>query len=152
MAFVVEMFAKAWTPEFSEFSCHGDTWEMLLSMAMANGWQPVGTVPYDSIKDSPDIEPPADVPRGNYKVKSYGETEGNAITAVDATAMADALERGKWELEKAGSPFFSPGTLLIGDEMNLKQFQQINSAITPEYLDRFISFLRKGGFGFAWDD
>lgn len=120
----------------------------MLNLAKAHGWQPVGTVPFDSIKLSPESEPPENTPRGNYKP----EEDSKTVTANDVSALADALARAKKAMEESGSSLPRTGALLLKDGMREDEFARINSDITPAYLEEFIRFLRKGGFGFSWDD
>lgn len=58
-------------------------WTLLLELALDHGWEPAGTLP-----PPPGLWPPDEPWDG-----SYGSNDGATVTAADAVAFADALER-----------------------------------------------------------
>lgn len=150
MAFIVEMWGlphksddpKTWRDN-RHFECGATFWDTAVSLGRENGWKPMGTIPSDADPYNPG---PLAM---DYEPGSYGAS--TMVLADDAKAWADALERAiQFEkpvnLEKKQQP------ILITDEMTAEEFERINKGVSPEGLKEFIAFLRRGGFGFAWDD
>ena len=129
------------------FKCHGNFWDAVSKLGRENGWQPMGTLPSDPDILQKFIEWGSFNP--DYEPDDYARSK--LVLAKDANAWAAALEKAlnidaqaKFESEKLPA--------LLRDEMTEEDFLKANRGISKEHIQDFISFLKKGGFGFAWDD
>lgn len=152
MAYIVEMLGEgpAWGPagEHRFFSCTGWTWDWMLEIGRQNGWTPAGTSP-----------PPPDglltgwnrhdVPFEN----SYEPSEWHyckLFDAEDAQSLATALELYLSSSNGLALPKSSPAVLK--DDREEKGLRIINSDERRPQLLRFVEYIRRGPFLFAWDD
>lgn len=149
MVFIVEMAHRAPRETDSrEFSCGKATWEQLLALGKTFGWKPHGVVPDSkAMATNPEY---MKFFRPNYEPDEWAYCK--MITAEDANALADALQRAadairsnKIELYEKKQP------LLLRDGMTPEELSTAN-APPSEVLHEFIRFLRNGEFVFAWDD
>jgi hypothetical protein len=133
-------------PEYRKFSCSGFNWKKVLELGEKMGWKPSGSV-LEKTLDS--INPIV----SDYKPSSWGDDDYKIFTALDASNLADSLERLLTLMEDLSikevnrkEPF------LITSTMTQAQHKNINRDINKEFLKDFILFLRKGKFKFVWDD
>jgi hypothetical protein len=139
MAFIVEM-AGGVEGARRLFCCGATVWEQILQLARENGWRPLGTNPYPVWSD-------VDKQRnfsGNYEC----DDGGKIISAADAAALADALERAC----KHPLPAFPRGPVLLREGMNANACRLANAELDADFLAEFIAFLRNCEFSFLWDD
>ncbi len=149
MAYIVEMVhgnEDQSEPRF--FSCHGDTWRQLLTLAETFGWQPSGSVNANRLD-----HPTADYDehfKPNYEPEEWAYCK--AVSKEDANKIAlalidayDALKSGKVALlPKSRSTIFK-------EDLTEDESLSINSNIGQQIL-QFGLFASQGGFLFAWDD
>jgi hypothetical protein len=135
-------------PEWREFDCHGSVWDRLLKIGEENGWQPMGTLP-----ENPNSEHWGNMGEDKHNYTPIDYLRVKIFLAEDASALADALERflnklssGEAVLNATDKP------LLLKDGMTKEGFFAANRDLSPQLFEEFIAFLRKGKFGFAWDD
>jgi hypothetical protein len=151
MVFVVEMcagkpMAPACQSGFRYFTCGAKTWEAAVRIGQECGWKPSGTIPADDrarewygARFKPDYEVP--------------DIAGNKeITTDDAAAWADALERALLSGRFLAGARQEARPVLLIEGHDEEQFRQANQGMDARFLIDFISFLRKGGFCFFWDD
>jgi hypothetical protein len=135
-------------PEWRQFSCSGFVWRELLKLGEEYGWKPMGTVPHDSSK--------RDWQRlGNFK-NDYEPRDFlfmKRFLTEDASALADALSRTLEDLQNGAVTLVArKNPVLLRSGMTQDEYHAANRGISAEFLKEFIAFLRKGTFGFAWDD
>jgi hypothetical protein len=118
---------------------------MVLELALEHGWKPAGTVCDQSLYARfgigyvPDVE----VHYGINWDGNYTSNNGEMVTAEDAQALGDALERALPSLSTREVPaFVTMGILGFGTVEDHKTFL----AEEVEGLKRFIAFCRKGAF------
>jgi hypothetical protein len=71
----------------------------------------------------------------------------------DAAAWADALELGLIAIKKGERKLpLRDGPILISELMSPTSVGLVNSSISIEFIQKFIDFLKKGSFNFAYDD
>jgi len=141
MAFVVEMFGgEPDTQQFRHFCCNAWVWEQTLQLAQNHGWQPLGTSPDPVWRDQSNEETFS----GDYAC----EDATKIISAPDAAALADALER----IAKQPIAATKIGPVLIRESMTAGRYSMANAPLGLDFLSAFIDFLRKGEFSFFWDD
>jgi hypothetical protein len=141
MAFVVEMFGgEPDTKQFRYFCCDAWVWAQTLQLARDHGWQPLGTSPDPAWQDQRN----AVAFSGNYDC----DDATKIVAAPDAAALAGALERA------AKQPIAATqnGPVLIREGMAAEQCRMANAKLGVNFLREFIDFLRRGEFGFFWDD
>lgn len=133
-------------PDFRKFSCSGQNWEKALELGQKMGWTPMGSVLEKTIDTSQPI-------MSDYKPSSWGEDDYKIFSEKDAAAFADALQKAvelmeEFQLKEYGKD----SSILIVEGMNKDEYSQINRNLSQDFLNDFISFLRKGKFKFVWDD
>lgn len=146
MVFIVEMYGgEPETPDFRFYSCHADVWPRLLALGQAYGWKPAGTA-LDPIW--------ANYPRAKNFTPDYEcEDYGKDVSERDSSALAAALERALRDIRAGGvAPLNPRKPALLRDDMTAEDVELANSDLTPEFLEGFIEFARKGRFGISWDD
>jgi hypothetical protein len=149
MTFIVEMVhRKEDRPDPRSFSCHGDTWRQLLTLAETFGWQPAGSV------NANDTEHPT-VDYDKYFKTNYEPEElayCKAVAKEDAKNIAMALLDAH-EAIKSGKVATLPKsrTTIFNEALTEDEFISINSDIGQQLL-QFGLFASQGGFLFAWDD
>lgn len=146
------------------FDCSGSSWGYLRKLGVAFGWNPAGTVP------SPHTPPIKIASEYLYLVKERaakqrGElssalldlyeprTWGNMIrmiTAEDAANWAVALERALASAVVIDR--LHAGPIIISETMTSDQQVLVNGGINRKYVQEFADYIRRGAFGFAWDD
>lgn len=149
MVFIVKMFAgKPGSPDFRSFSCHGEVWNQALEIARNNGWEPLGTVAPEWVEGystKPGLFQP------DYAVEDIRWAK--EILPQDAFNIAQALENYLSNFKgKLNTKSQFKGPILLVDGMSEEEYKRLNQGITGDFLRAFIAFLRKGGFGFCWDD
>jgi hypothetical protein len=131
------------------FHCHPNFWKKMQKYGKEYGWQPAGTIKekdYTSKKEIGDTT-------GDYEPGMYVTSE-KIVGAVDALAWAEALEQllaDKAQIDKIlkSNPEISVEGLRHVDE---SEYLDGMMCITVPYIERFVTFMKQGGFGFAWDD
>jgi hypothetical protein len=126
MSTIVEMFRDAAAPKGrNRFSCPMSTWELLVELAQAFGWQPKGTTYVLPAKSK--VEAPA---RRNYQPGTVRDHK--QVETEDAVAWARALEVAK----------ASPHAAAMIEARSA-------GAVLPGVIDEFIAFAYGGAFEFA---
>ena len=142
MAFLVMMFSNNHS---DKFSCSIYVWRDVLTLAKEHGWQPTGAAPCDP-KDkrwnNADEEIKTNYDPGDWLYQKE-------IRADDAQALAGALEKA---VQHAEPPRSKASPLLLGSDMSSEELVTANKKLSPELLEDFIKFLRKGKFIFVMDD
>lgn len=137
--------------ETGSFTQHG--WRMLLELATAHGWEPAGTEPADISGMFSDDTPAAVVARQSalFRLEWDGGYTDNAfqtVTASDARALADALQRALPYLPSHKSPRIQPSDALpeidviVGDVTPHEYYGGPNKTAVVA----FIAFARLGEF------
>lgn len=149
MAFIVEMVrGMPDDPTFSTYSCGGAKWNELLSIAVAFGWVPTGTVhdPYAARRT-----------QGYEKefIPSYSPEEWaycKRIDDADALGLASALKLAAATFREGNVVRIEqPSALHLRYDMTIEELEQANQ-MPSELLDGFARYAEAGGFSFAWDD
>ena len=154
MAFIVEMWGMPVPKELEAvrknrfFQCHASFWKEVLRLGRENGWQPMGTLPADQFSLKMCIK--------HGKVDASYEPDehafAKAVVAKDASAWAAALEKALNTVGVEKSESEKNWPKLLRDDMTQDDFIAANRGLTKEHIQEFIGFLKKGEFGFAWDD
>ena len=142
MTFLVEMFSHDLS---NKFSCSVYVWRDILTLAKEHGWQPTGTSPRDP--QDKKWNNAAEEIKTNYDPGDWFYQK--EFHADDAQALADALEKA---LQQAQLPPSPARPLLLGSDMSSEELVTANKKLSPEFLEDFIKFLRKGKFIFVMDD
>jgi hypothetical protein len=140
MAFVVEMIGGVEGASW-HFCCAALVWEQVLQLARENGWQPLGTRPDPVWKQVWDEY-------GGFSRDYQCEDRGKVVSAADAAAIADSLERASTH----PVPVFPQGPMLLREGMTAEDYRRANAELNSDFLADFIEFLRNGEFSFFWDD
>ena len=149
MTYIVEMVhRKEDRAEPGFFSCHGDTWRQLLTLAEAFGWRPSGSVNANDLDN-----PTADYDnhfKPNYEPEEWAYCK--AITKEDGNNIAKAL-LDAYQAIKTGKVAMLPKSrsTIFKASLSEEEFQSINSDLGQQIL-QFGHFASQGGFLFAWDD
>lgn len=146
------------------------TWRLLLDLALRHGWRPAGVAkPEDEQEDErePSIDmdpahalPPESplaravaslLPADDPLLTSYFSNSGCVVTAADAAALAEALERALPDIpghDAMGEKTFFlpslPGVPLVRSTTPVNVFEWFSGK--QELLRDFIRFCRAGGF------
>lgn len=156
MAFIVEMWGAP-APEKLEdksknrsFSCHANVWGNFLKLGQDHGWKPAGTLPHPSTMANY-------IEHGKFDSASYEPEEysyAKMVLSKDAAEWANALERALKDTPsvQALGKDEKHQPVLLRDDMTEDELIDANRDTNTRHISEFISFLRKGGFGFAWDD
>lgn len=146
------------------FDCSGGSWGYLRKLGEAFGWNPTGTVPSPltpPIKIAEEylylVKQRAAKQRGElssalldlYEPRTWGNMI-RMITAEDAANWSAALERALESAEVIDCPH--AGAIIISETMTPDQQDLVNGGIDREYVQEFADYIRRGAFGFAWDD
>lgn len=120
----------------SEFDCEQWRWPKLLRLAQAHGWQPRGTtLPGDA--------------DGQWD-RNYTTNDGQEVTADDAAALADALEKALSKVPEhdALAPYRAPdGMIEIAPRHpDAADADWFSGPAGIAYVARFIRFCREGTF------
>ena len=114
-------------PEYRTFSCCVSNWEKALKLGEEMGWKPIGTI----LKKTLNTEKPV---ISDYEPSTWDYVK--IFREEDALSFASALEKS---LNKKA-------------KKNKKHDTDENKPLSRGFLKEFISFLKKGKFGFAYDD
>ena len=134
-------------PEYRYFSCHGSIWPRVLELGREHGWRPLGTTPSEQSKNAWEK-------LGRFE-DDYRPEEwqyAKQFQADDVAALAAALQRAIDEDWLTPLRMQLPASVLLRGGMTNDEYKAANRGLTPEFLQDFIAFLRKGQFVFAWDD
>ena len=74
------------------------------------------------------------------------------VTAEDGLAWADALDRACEELEALNLYLPHEGPIIINQCMHEELNATMNQELTRAFIRDFSEYIRRGSFGFAWDD
>jgi hypothetical protein len=146
-------------------------WRLLLELALGHGWRPAGTLEREPEEedgeeekvelDAAEYEVPRDdpvagalaalFPTADPVLGSYFFNEGRRVTAADARALADALERALPDVpdhdalkDKAFYHPSLPGVPLLDARTPVNPFEWFSGK--KKVLRSFITFCRRGGF------
>jgi hypothetical protein len=135
MSAIVEMFRGAAAPGGRHrFSCSVPTWELLLELGRAFGWQPKGTTYVLPEKSA--VEAPA---RRNYQPGSVHDHK--QVETEDAMAWARALEVAKVSPHAAA--------MIAARSAALAEAGKNGAELQLGVIDEFIAFAYGGAFEFA---
>lgn len=74
------------------------------------------------------------------------------VTAEDGRAWAEALDRALQHMEELDIDLPHEGACVINTSMHPELNELMNGGLRREFVRAFSSYIRCGGFGFAWDD
>lgn len=106
------------------------SWQHLLHLARAMGWDPQGT------------EPPSDRQRKEWD-GGYSGNDGQFVTDQDAANLADALAKALDDLPDHDALAHK---VPLGLHENVNPFKWFSGLDRKRYLREFIAFCRQGGF------
>jgi hypothetical protein len=141
MAFVVEMIGKPDAVGRRFFCCSATNWRQVLQLGLDWGWQPAGTSSDNAWKN--DWEQ-----YGRFSADYECDEWGKSVSAADATALAEALERAS----RQPLPKFERGPTLLREDVTADEARMANANLDAGSLGELIRFLRRGEFTFLWDD
>ena len=146
-------------------------WEKMLELAEAYGWEPAGTVINHTAMAAQDTSPQGNVPTivqcDDNARGDYWTNDGSIVTAADANALADAIERAlrsgfrverdrpyvppKRTLERLSLPLFLK---LLQGSSEFRFLGNVDPEMPPEEVWRdhdvklrnFVGFCRQGAF------
>ena len=154
MVFIAEMWGIPKKKEPGDkydnrfFQCHDKFWQQILKLAREHGWKPIGTIPSDA--DSLQVFIDAGCFDPSYEPGDYGRSK--MVLAKDALGMATALEKAIATVPTEKLEIKTHQALLLRDDMTEDDLIDANRGMTKRHIQEFIIFLKKGGFGYAWDD
>jgi len=155
MIFQVDCFAgRAGTEEHRLFKCHDDTWESMLELARQFGWDPQGTtLDEQSLKGheraARERNEPLNLDAFVPDYSPYGWDAVKRVSADDALNLADALENA---VENNTFPMPKKRPMIISEGASQDEHARINQFANEKLITEFIEFLKKGEFGFCYDD
>jgi hypothetical protein len=117
------------------FSLRTEGWRALMQLALVYGWRPAGTVPDDA-------ESPATAVADMSAYDVLMAWDARCVTAADAAAFADALERA---VRGDGTP----AQRGLGREVLSQDLQDSQHPSRQVVID-FVAFLRQGAFAFYY--
>lgn len=74
------------------------------------------------------------------------------VTAEDATHWADALDRALQHMETLNIDLPHEGPGIINENMHTELNELMNGGLKRDFVRAFTAYIRRGAFGFAWDD
>jgi hypothetical protein len=140
--------------EIDKFSVDLPSWYFSLELAEHLGWTPAGTLP-------PNGWVPGDFDEEFWDADDYFTNMGQTVTAVDASALADALEEALADIPRHDARAHKPGAYPLPariarvyrdmgqpdlpPERRLNPFEWF-SGVRRQELEEFIRFCRQGRF------
>ena len=86
-----------------------------------------------------------------YEPRDWGGVP-RMVSAEDGLAWADALDRALKELEALKIDLPHKGPIIINQNVTEALNESMNQGLTPAFIHDFVEYIRRGNFGFAWDD
>jgi hypothetical protein len=126
-------------------------WPYLVELGVEYGWKQTGTI-IRSEKFRKDRAPLIDNKLGDY-IPWSDWINLKMVIDRDAAAWAEALDLALIAIRK-GERKLPPreGPILISETMSPTSVGLVNVSISIEFIQKFIDFLKKGSFNFAYDD
>jgi hypothetical protein len=86
-----------------------------------------------------------------YMPRDWGRVV-RMVTAEDAANWADALNRALEHMESLNIDLPHEGPGIVNENMHVELNELMNGGLKRDFTRAFSTYIRRGGFGFAWDD